>query len=95
MNAIISWFQGVVSIFNTIQIKDIVDIAIITLLIFSLFQLIRQTRAEQLLKGVLLLLVLFILTSFWRISNISFGILHITVNWKLTNNHSIDHKLCV
>lgn len=68
MNAIISWFQGVVSIFNTIQIKDIVDIAIITLLIFSLFQLIRQTRAEQLLKGVLLLLVLFIFSIIFQLT---------------------------
>ena len=68
MNAIISWFQGVVSIINTIQIKDIVDIAIITLLIFSLFQLIRQTRAEQLLKGVLLLLVLFIFSIIFQLT---------------------------
>lgn len=68
MNAIISWFQGVSSIFNTIQIKDIVDIAIITLLIFSLFQLIRQTRAEQLLKGVLLLLVLFIFSTIFQLT---------------------------
>lgn len=68
MNAIISWFQGVASIFNTIQIKDIVDIAIITLLIFSLFQLIRQTRAEQLLKGVLLLLVLFIFSTIFQLT---------------------------
>ena len=68
MNAIISWFQGVVSIFNTIQIKDIVDIAVITLLIFSLFQLIRQTRAEQLLKGVLLLLVLFIFSIIFQLT---------------------------
>ena len=68
MNAIISWFQGVVSIFNTIQIKDIVDIAIITLLIFSLFQLIRQTRADQLLKGVLLLLVLFIFSIIFQLT---------------------------
>ncbi len=68
MNAITSWFQGVASIFNTIQIKDIVDIAIITLLIFSLFQLIRQTRAEQLLKGVLLLLVLFAFSTIFQLT---------------------------
>lgn len=68
MNAITSWFQSMASIFNTIQIKDIVDIAIITLLIFSLFQLIRQTRAEQLLKGLLLLLVLFAFSTVFQLT---------------------------
>lgn len=68
MSAISSWFQSLISIFNTIQIKDIIDIAIITLLIFSLFQLVRQTRAEQLLKGVLLLLVLYAFSSFFQLT---------------------------
>ena len=68
MNAITSWFQSMASIFNTIQIKDIVDLAIITLLIFSLFQLIRQTRAEQLLKGLLLLLVLFAFSTVFQLT---------------------------
>lgn len=68
MNVLYSWFESLISIFNTIQIKDIVDIAIITLLVFSLFQLVRQTRAEQLLKGVLLLLIFYAISSFFQLT---------------------------
>lgn len=44
--------------FNNIRIQDIFDIAIITIIIYKLYNFLKQTRAEQLLKGIFLLLVL-------------------------------------
>ncbi len=41
----------------SIRLMDVVDIVIVALVLYKLFMLIRETRAEQLLKGILLLLV--------------------------------------
>lgn len=60
MGALVQWFNDVLSVFKTIQIKDIIDILAITLIIFGIFRLVRETRAVQLLKGVAILLVLYI-----------------------------------
>lgn len=68
MDFIAHWFMNMISVFNTIQLKDIIDIAVITIIIFSLFQLVRQTRAEQLLKGVVILLVLYIFSNIFQLT---------------------------
>ncbi|NLD18937.1 MAG: TIGR00159 family protein [Clostridiales bacterium] len=43
--------------FSGIAIADIIDILIVAFVIYKLLGLIKQTRAEQLLKGVLLLVI--------------------------------------
>lgn len=63
MNVLVELFNNILAVFRTIQIKDIVDIIAITFIIFSLFKLVKETRAEQLLKGVLFLLVVYLLSS--------------------------------
>ena len=52
-------FNSILSIIKTIQLRDIVDILAIALLIFGLFKLIQETRAVQLLKGVIMLLIVY------------------------------------
>lgn len=59
------------SIFRTIQIRDIVDILAIAILIFGLFKLIRETRAVQLLKGILLLLFVYFISSLFGLTMLS------------------------
>lgn len=59
------------SIFRTIQIRDIVDILAIAILIFGLFKLIRETRAVQLLKGILLLLIVYFISSLFGLTMLS------------------------
>lgn len=56
-------FNSILSIIKTIQLRDIVDILAIALLIFGLFKLIQETRAVQLLKGVIMLLIVYFLSS--------------------------------
>lgn len=68
MDKIAAWFTSVIAVFNTMQFKDVIDIAVITLIIFSLFQIVRQTRAEQLLKGVIVLLVLYIFSNLFQLT---------------------------
>lgn len=57
------FFDNLLSIIKTIQIRDIVDILAIALLIFGLFRLVRETRAVQLLKGVLVLFIVYFISS--------------------------------
>ena len=64
-------FTNLWSILKTIQFRDILDILFIALIIFGLFRLIRETRAVQLLKGVLLLLVVYIFASIFDLVMLS------------------------
>ena len=43
--------------------KDAVDVLIVTVLLYSAIKLVRETRAGQLVKGIILLIVLFVISS--------------------------------
>ena len=64
-------FNSILSIIKTIQLRDIVDILAIALLIFGLFKLIQETRAVQLLKGVIMLLIVYFLSSLFGLVMLS------------------------
>lgn len=49
--------QEIVSIFRNIGMWDVVDMAIVAFVFYKLYTLIRETRAEQLIKGILVLLL--------------------------------------
>ena len=64
-------FNSILSIIKTMQLRDIVDILAIALLIFGLFKLIQETRAVQLLKGVIMLLIVYFLSSLFGLVMLS------------------------
>lgn len=45
------------NLFINIRIRDVLDIFIVAVVFYKIFMLIRETRAEQLLKGIILLFV--------------------------------------
>lgn len=49
--------QPLIELFRYIGLKDIVDMAIVAFVFYKLYMLIRETRAEQLIKGILVLLI--------------------------------------
>lgn len=59
--------QNVVAILKTIEIRDIIDIFAVAIIIFSLFKLVRETRAAQLLKGIVVLFLIYIISSLFRL----------------------------
>lgn len=63
--------NNIFSIFKTIQIRDIIDILAIALIIFGMFKLVRETRAVQLLKGVFILVVIYIVSSLFGLVMLS------------------------
>jgi diadenylate cyclase len=55
-------WESIYSVLHTMGPMDFVDIALLSYLIYCLFKLIRETRAGQLFKGILLLLIIFIVS---------------------------------
>lgn len=69
--AIASWWEWMVSIAMDFQFKDAVDIIIVAFLIYGVVKLVRETRAGQLVKGLFLLVVLFIISSYFNLVMVS------------------------
>ena len=69
--AIASWWEWMVSIAMNFQFKDAVDIIIVAFLIYGVGQLVRETRAGQLVKGLFLLVILFIISSYFNLVMVS------------------------
>ena len=67
-------------IFSGIRITDVIDILIVAFAIYKLLEFIRETRAAQLVKG---LLVLIVVTFVSEISHLY------TINWILRNTMTI------
>lgn len=64
--------QYLKELFLIIRLRDIIDIIIVAFVFYKLFNLIKETRAEQLIKGIILLLlatklsqILELYTVFW------------------------------
>lgn len=69
--AIASWWEWMVSIAMSFQFKDAVDIIIVAFLIYGVVKLVRETRAGQLVKGLFLLVILFIISSYFNLVMVS------------------------
>ena len=68
--------QFLIDILLNIRIRDIVDILIVAIVLYKVFTLIKETRAEQLIKGIGILLVLTKLSEWSKLY---------TINWILSN----------
>ena len=53
------WFNSIISLFSTFRVTDLIDIIIIAVFIYGIFTLVRETRAEQLLKGIFFVLIFY------------------------------------
>ncbi len=53
------------SLISTIELKDIIDVGVLAYIIYLLLKLIRETRAGQLVKGILLLVAGYFLSGFF------------------------------
>ena len=57
---------------KTFEFKDLIDIIIVALMLYYLFRLFRQSRAGQLVKGVVFLLILFAISTFANLTMVRF-----------------------
>ncbi len=59
MDFFIGTWNAFLSLMSTFKLSDGVDVLIVSFLIYGFIKLIRETRAEQLVKGIVILLVVY------------------------------------
>lgn len=67
--------QYINQVFVNLRIRDLIDIFLVAMLFYRLFTLIKETRAEQLTKGIVVLLILTKLSDWAEL---------FTINWILS-----------
>lgn len=61
-----SVWEQIITVFQDLQLKDLLDIALVALILYSVIKLIRETRAVQLAKGLLFMGMGYLLISALR-----------------------------
>ena len=61
-----------VSLISTLEFRDVIDVAVLAYIIYILLKLIRETRAGQLVKGILLLVAGYFASSFLQLKIIKY-----------------------
>ncbi len=67
-----TFFSFVLQYFRLIRFRDIVDVVIVGYVIYKGIKLISETRAEQLIKGIVILVVVTQLSEWLQLNTISF-----------------------
>lgn len=71
MDFIIGIWEAFLSLMSTFKVSDGLDILIVSLLIYGFIKLIRETRAEQLVKGILILSIAYIISQQLKLNMLS------------------------
>ncbi len=71
MEMILLWFRSLFSVIKTFELKDAVDILCVTFIIYVLIKFIRDTKALQLMKGAITLIIVYILATFFNLTMLS------------------------
>ncbi len=87
MEILTAFWQSCLSVIKTITVFDVIDILIVAFLIYKLIKLLRETRAEQLVKGIIILGAAYLIStqlglktmSFLLVNLANFGIIAIVV----------------
>lgn len=72
LNYVTDYLQNFLRILRSINFFDVLDIIILTFLVYYLIKLMRETRAMQLLKGIGFLVIIFILVQIFQLKAMSF-----------------------
>ncbi len=72
LNSIIEFFSQVKGLFGTFGVIDIVDIIFVAIVIYMVIRIIRETRAFQLIKGLVLLALVYFAVTFFRMDASSY-----------------------
>lgn len=67
-----NFISSIWAILSTFQFKDAIDILSISLILYYLFKLFRQSRAGQLVKGVVVLLIAYALSALFSLTMINY-----------------------
>ena len=63
MSLLLDTKDSILNVLNTVTVVDFIDIAILSYLVYLLIKLVRETRAGQLVKGIVLLALGYLISS--------------------------------
>src|ERR1035437_3143062 len=74
-------FDAVLSTFAGMRWNDVLDILLVTFILYNLFILLHETRAIQMLKGFGIILVLVVLSRMLRLDTMSWILTGLSAIW--------------
>ena len=66
------FLNAIWGVFISIGINDVIDIAILSFIIYHAIKLIRETRALQLVQGIFLLIIFYVISIIFSLQTIRF-----------------------
>ena len=72
MNVMNDFFNQIYSVITVFRIEDLLDIVLISYVIYKSIKLVRETRAEQLVKGIFILVVSYFIAVQLELKTMSF-----------------------
>lgn len=90
---------GILSIVKNINLSNVVDIIIVAYILYKLFSLIHETRAEQLIKGLVFIVIVMklsevfgLITLYWLIQNtLTVGLIAIIIIFQPELRKALEH----
>ncbi len=76
-NSLSDFLADAVAVVSGFSITDLLDIAVIALITYLIIKLVRETRAGQLVKGILLMAVFYLIAQIFRLPATSFLFEHV------------------
>lgn len=68
LNTVYNW---AVALMLTFKVTDVIDILVVAFIIYNLIKIIRETRAEQLIKGIFIVVIAFLLSTILNLKMLS------------------------
>lgn len=75
------WYSNFISIFSTFSITDALDIIAVTFIVYMAIKIIRETRAVQLIKGIIIFVIVYIIAQLLSMKLLSFIIQEVVLQW--------------
>lgn len=72
MNTISGIFQALLSVIKSVTFFDIIDILILSFIIYKGVQIVKETRAGQLVKGITLFVIAYLLSMLLELKSLTF-----------------------
>ncbi len=72
MEYVQDFFANILNIVKTIEFADIIDILILTLLLYKAIKMIRETRAQQLTKGIVFICIAYFIVRQLKLKTMGF-----------------------
>ena len=90
MNAFLEYLVKYVQL---LRISDLIDILIVSVIVYYLINLIRETRAMQLVKGIIFLFIAFFLSQWLKLNALNYIFRRCNANRCICGNRNISARI--